>query len=385
MPQISRMLPLAALAGVAAGALWWYQQQPQAVAVEVIAAAPGLVEERVANTRAGTVKACRRAKLSPSLGGQIALLNVAEGDRVEPGDLLVELWNLDIRAEQALAEAEELTAQAKARAACLEAEVAAREGQRLTRLGASGAASEELIDKAVSAAKAAQATCDAAKAGARVAAAKIEVTRAKLARTELRAPFTGVVAEIHGELNEYVTPSPPGIPTPPVIDLIAADCFYIEAPIDEVDAARVRVGLPSRVSMDAFADQHYQGRVRRIADYVLDLEKQARTLDVEVELADPQQLEQLLPGYSADVEIILAESEEGVRIPSEAVFDDDQVLVFDQATGLLQQRQVRIGLANWDYTQVLTGLDAGERVVTTVEREGVGDGTLARVEAAPPE
>jgi len=78
--------------------------------------------------------------------------------------------------------------------------------------------------------------------------------------------------------------------------------------------------------------------VRRIADYVLDLEKQARTVDVEVEFVDPADIEQLLAGYSADVEIILDVRKDTLRIPTEAVMDGDSVYVLDPADGLIELR-----------------------------------------------
>ena len=64
----------------------------------------------------------------------------------------------------------------------------------------------------------------------------------------LTAPFDGVVAEVNAELGEYVTPSPPGIPTPPAVDLIDDRCLYVTAPIDEVDAPEIRTGMPAPFS-----------------------------------------------------------------------------------------------------------------------------------------
>jgi HlyD family secretion protein len=199
-----------------------------------------------------------------------------------------------------------------------------------------------------------------------------------LEKTRLIAPFDGVVAEINGELNEYVTPSPIGIATPPAIDLIDNGCFYLTAPIDEVDVAEIGVGQTARVTLDAFGERRFEGRVRRIADYVLDLEKQARTVDVEVEFVDPKDVEQLLAGYSADVEIILDVRRDTLRIPTEALVDRRYVYVFDPETRLIEQRNVETGTANWDHTEILEGLDEGDLVVTTVDREGLADEVEAR-------
>ncbi|MFM1890985.1 MAG: hypothetical protein RLZ44_62 [Pseudomonadota bacterium] len=380
MPAKRRPLPYFIGALLLAGlAAWgWWTTRPAPVEVTVTQVERGTVEETVANTRAGTVKACRRAKLSPSAGGQIALLPIREGDQVKQGQLLLELWNKDLTAELALTRQEAASSAATARAKCIEAEQARREADRQSQLLRRKLVSEEVVDQAESAAAAGAAGCEAARATAAVADAKIGVAQANLEKTRLIAPFAGVVAEINGELNEYVTPSPIGIPTPPAVDLIDNGCFYLTAPIDEVDVAQVAVGQSARVTLDAFGKRRFDGKVRRIADYVLDLEKQARTVDVEVEFIDRADLEQLLAGYSADVEIILEVRRDTLRIPTEAVLDDDQVYVFLADEQLLERRQIEPGIANWDHTEVLGGLTDGEWVVTSVGREGLADGARAR-------
>jgi len=360
----------------------WWATRARPIMVTVKAAEKGTVEKTVANTRAGTVKACRRAKLSPSTGGQIAVLPVREGESVKRGQLLLELWNKDLTAQLSLTRQEAASATATARARCIEADQARREADRLQKLLARKLVSEELLDRAVSSADSGDAACEAAQASAAVSEARMGVTEATLEKTRLIAPFDGVIAEIHGELSEYVTPSPIGIPTPPAIDLIANHCFYLTAPIDEVDVAGIHVGQIARVTLDAFGERRFRGKVRRIADYVLDTEKQARTVDVEVEFVDAADIEDLLAGYSADAEIILDVRNNTLRIPTEAVMDGDKVYVFVAGSGVVEQRQIKTGTANWDHTEVTDGLDEGELVVTSVDREGLLDGVDARAETA---
>jgi HlyD family secretion protein len=373
---------LALVLGIAAAgaSAWLYLRQAQPVAVRVQAAGLGLVEETVANTRAGTVLACRRARLAPSVGGQIATLAVREGARVKQGDLLLELWNQDRQAQVVLAEREAEAGEAKARAACLNADNAEREAARQVELGKRSLASEEALERAITGAKSARADCEAAQATARVGTAKIGLARAELAKTRLSAPFDGVVAEVSGELNEFVTPSPPGIPTPPAVDLIDDSCFYVSAPIDEVDAGKVRLGAETRVTLDAFGKRVFPGKVRRIAPYVLDIEKQARTVEVEVVITDQPENAPLLAGYSADVEILVDRREGVLRIPTAAVRSEGGVLVLDQATALLRAQEIETGLANWEQTEVTKGLAEGDLVVLSLDRPGVAAGAEARVE-----
>jgi HlyD family secretion protein len=376
MPLTARtwVLPALAIAGLGA---WWSLREPEPVVVKVQAATLGTVEEIVANTRAGTLKACRRARLAPSIGGQIKTLAVREGDRVKAGDLLLELWNDDLAAQVTLAEREADAAEARSRSACLNAENAEREAARQVKLEQRHLTSEELLDRAITAAKAGRADCEAAAATARVSVAQIGLARANLAKTRLTAPFAGIVAEVSGELSEYATPSPPGIPTPPAVDLIDDACHYVSAPIDEVDAAKVRTGAEVRVTLDAFGDRVFPARVRRLAPYVLDAEKQARTLEVEVEVIDPPVELVWLAGYSADVEILVERREGVLRVPTAALKPDGTLLILDQAAGRLRQRAVQTGLANWEQTQITGGIEPGALVVLSSDQEGIVDGARA--------
>jgi len=365
------ILAALAAAGVAA-ALWLGRAQP--IVVDTVEVGRGPVAETVTNTRAGTVEACRRAKLAPPAGGQIARLLVKKGDRVQADQVLLELWNDDVRAELTVAERDAAASGARREEACVAARVARRESGRLASLVERRLVSTELAERAAGEAEAREAGCRAAAEQIRVSQARIEAARARLERTLLRAPFAGTVAEINGELGEFVTPSPVGIPTPPAVDVVDTSCIYITAPIDEVDAPRVRAGMPARVTLDAFRDRSFKAHVRRVAPYVLDTEKQARTVEVEAEVDDMGDA-LLLPGYSADVEVILEERGDVLRVPTRALLQGKRVYVLDG--GLIRARELATGIGNWEYTEITGGLEAGARVVVSIDREGLADGVPA--------
>jgi len=366
---------LLSIAAIAALTAWLGREKPVDVIVKAVDV--GAVQETVANTRAGTIEACRRAGISPSTGGQISTLPVQEGDIVEQGQLLMALWNQDIQAQHELAKSEVKAASANANQACVRAEVAKREAERLEKLREKNLSSEEAVDKADGEARALRAACDAALANAEVSQAKLSVIQAELERTRLTAPFNGIVAEVNGEVGEFVTPSPVGIPTPPAVDLMDISCLYVSAPIDEVDAPRIRVAMKANITLDALSGEVFDGTVRRIAPYVLEVEKQARTVDVEVDFICQQDCENMLPGYSADIEVILDERDNVLRIPTEAILEGNHVLVYT-VDDVLEHRDIVTGLNNWEWTQVIEGLSEGEEIVVSVEREGVEDGVAAR-------
>jgi len=354
--------------------VWLGREKPVEVVVKKVDV--GAVQETVANTRAGTIEACRRAGISPSIGGQISKLPVKEGDIVEPGQVLMELWNEDMQAQYELSISEAKASKANANQACVRAEVAKRESERQKKLQKKNLSSEEALDRADGEARAQKAACNAARATSEVSKAKLNVIQAELDRTRLVAPFSGIVAEVNGEIGEFVTPSPVGIPTPPAVDLMDISCLYVSAPIDEVDAPRIRVKMKVNISLDALAGEVFAGTVKRIAPYVLEVEKQARTVDVEVDFVCQKDCENMLPGYSADIEVILDEQDNVLRIPTEAILEGNKVLVFT-ADNLLVQRDITTGLNNWEWTQIIEGLSEGDEVVVSVEREGVEDGVAA--------
>jgi HlyD family secretion protein len=365
------VLGLLAVCLLATG-IWW-AKRPKPVAVALTEIGQGRVESSIANTRAGTVEACMRTKLSATMGGRIEVLAVKEGDRVKKGQLLMKLWNDDQQAQSALALAQVETARRRTTEACTVAANAERESERQTALFKQGFVSGSRDEQARTDAQARRAGCDAAKADVLQTQARVNATRVEQNRTVLYAPFAGTVAKIVGEVGEYSTPSPPGVPTPPAIDLIDDTCLYVRAPMDEVDAPKISAGQTVRISFDALPKQSFPGTVKRVAPYVSAVEKQARTVDIEATLDADKSPPRLLVGYSADVEVVLAVRDNVVRVPTSALQEGGRVLMAG-ADGTLQERIVKTGLANWEFTEVLEGLSTGDKVVTSLEREGVKAG-----------
>lgn len=378
------------LAGVALLAMAaWYFTRPAPLRVQLVKVERGMVEATVSNTRAGTVKPCRRAKLAASAGGQIEHLLVKKGQRVKEGQVLLELWDKDLQAQQRLAQEQLATAQTQEQQACVQADLAEKEAERAQQLKEKGFISAEGLDQKVSAAKVSRAGCEVARSQIDQSHSRIAVANAGMQRMVLRAPFDGIVADISGELGEYATPSPPGIPTLPAIDLIDDHCMFVSAPIDEVDAADIKAGQVARITLDAIKGKTFAGKVKRVAPYVLEIEKQARTVEVEVSFDEPPNDENLLVGYSADVEIVHTSHANVLRIPTQALLpaqtaqEAKRVLLY-RADGVLEERTVTTGLANWEMTEITAGLNEGDQVVMSLDQAGVKAGLRVQPEATKP-
>jgi HlyD family secretion protein len=349
---------------------------PEIVEVRTAVTKRGEVEQTVTNTRAGTVKVRLRAELSPQVGGLVVALPHREGDWVEAGDLVVELDSRAQRAELSSARAAVESARAQADEACLAAELAEKELVRVETLHARGIASEQNLDLLSSERDRSRAGCAAGRAAVGQASTRVVVAEVQLAFTGLRAPFAGRVAEVSTEVGEYITPSPPGLPIPPVVDLLDPESVYVSAPIDEVDAERVRVGQRVRLTVDSRPDERYDGEVARVAPYVLDVLEQNRTVEVEIEVSEPAELAGVLPGTSADAEVILERRDDALRIPAAAVAEGGLVLVL--CDGFLEEREIETGLRNWRYVEVLSGLVEGEKVVVARNAPEIKEGAKAR-------
>lgn len=375
------LIILVLIAGIGA-AFWWFNR-PQPIAVSLDEVVRGKVESSVANTRAGSVEACQRTRLSPISGGRIAFLGVKKGDHVKKGQVLLRLWNEDQQAQSNLAQTQVESSRRRIGEVCATADNAEREAARMAKLRVRGFISEGGEEKARYEAQSRRAACDAARADVTQAQARVKVTKVEQDRTVLTAPFDGIVADIVGELGEYTTPSPPGVAMPPAIDLIDDSCLYIKAPMDEVDAPKIHIGQLARVSLDALPGKPLPGHVKRVAPYVVAVEKQARTVDVEVSLDNADDNKQLLVGYSADVEIVLDSHDNVLRVPTSTLLEGNKVLLYHPDTKKLEERVIKTGITNWEYTEVLDGLKQGDRIVASLGREGVKAGAVVKPEKTP--
>ncbi len=381
MKPMRRIIIILLLLAGAGTAFWWFSR-PKPIAVALVEVGRGKVEASVANTRAGSVEACLRTRLSPISGGRIAYLGVKKGDHVKKGQVLLRLWNDDQQAQSSLAQTQVTSSEKRIAEACAVADNAEREAGRMAELNAKGFISKSGEEKSRYEAKSRRAACDAARADVNQAQARVKVTKVEQNRTVLVAPFDGIVADIVGELGEYTTPSPPGVATPPAIDLIDDSCLYIEAPMDEVDAPKIHAGQTARISLDALPNQSLAGHVKRVAPYVVAVEKQARTVDVEVSLDNADDGKKLLVGYSADVEVVLDSHDNALRVPTSTLLEGNKVLIYQPDTQKLEERSIKAGITNWEFTEVLDGLKQGDRIVASLEREGVKAGIKVTPEAS---
>src|SRR5512136_1483231 len=166
MRRIPRWLTALVAIVVAAVALRLFVFRRSPVDVQVARVEPGAVEEIITNTRAGTVKARRRAKLSPQIAGRVTELPYRKGAHVEEGALLLRLDDSVQKAQVRLADEQVKTAESQARQACLAADLAEMQLKRGVALSADGITSQQDLDTLQSTRDQTRAACQAARAAA---------------------------------------------------------------------------------------------------------------------------------------------------------------------------------------------------------------------------
>jgi HlyD family secretion protein len=344
--------------------------RPRPLEVEVARAERATVEDAVANSQAGTVKARFRSRLGIERAGRVDRIAFREGATVRRGDVLVQLEVSTARTQLEAARRDQETQVAMLESARAAASKAQRDFDRTQRLRASDLVSEEQMDQAKTATDASQADLRAAQARADRAAAAVRLAQDELDHMRVTAPFDGVIAQRLVEVGESV------VPGQAVIELVDPDRLYVSAPIDEMDSGQLREKLPARVTLDPYPGQTWQGTLSRVFPVVNDAKEQNRTLEVEVELPPDPAKPTPRPGTSADIEIVLDRREGVLRIPTFAVIEGKRVLVV--ANGKTVSRDITIGLKNWEWTEVTSGLKEGELVVTNLDKQGVKAGIAVK-------
>lgn len=399
-----RIVIVLVLLGAASAGCWWYVTRERPIEVTAVKVEVGPVEKTVAAIASGTVMPRDKAMLAIGAIGTIAAVHVNEGDRIEAGQVLVELEHAELDAQVALAEAnlrvgEARLAQSRIAAAMSEdvtstqvrqaqaqLNAAQKEYDRVAPLSERQAISRSDFEKAALALKVAQETVAAAVAataeiglrGEDVASAEammdqlraaVAVAEAMREKAFLRAPFAGVVAKVMLSRGEAVAMGMP------VLSLVSGDNVYIEAPFDEANAGELTVGLPVRIELDAYPDEHFEGIVDFISPVIQPNADLARTLNVKVAIQGDRA--RFLPGMSADVTVIVDRRESVVHVPSEALVRDEYGYVIEG--GRAVRRPVKLGIGNWEYQEVLEGVKEGETLIMSVGVPGLDDGVLVTV------
>jgi RND family efflux transporter MFP subunit len=318
----------------------------------------------------GYVVAQTKASVSAKVPGRLAYLGASEGSKVRRGQVIARIENDDYRAAAAAARASVGQTQAQ----LIQAN---RDYERATKLKQQGVISEIEVENAQTKVDVLKAQLEADKARAAVAAASLE-------NTNVRAPFDGTVLRKDAEVGEIVAPSSAGggLTRTAIVTMADLGTLEVEVDVNEAYIAQVRNGQDARVTLDAYSDTSFTGRVRQV---VPTADRQKATVLVKVAILDRDP--RILPEMAAKVVFTperstpAAVTPRRVSVPAAAVVGEGasaRVWVVEN-DGKVSARTVEVGRAVGDRVEIRSGLAGGERVVV-VPPPGLKDGL--RVKAA---
>jgi len=353
-------------------------------------------------TATGTVQPEIEVKISSEVAGEIVNLPVKEGDSVKKGDLLVsvdsDLLESQVRQQQAAID----TARARARETFVQMERAVQVAADQERLFADNFTSEDTL-------RAARASADALKAGYEAAIAQIkqqetllDEARENLGKTSIYAPMDGIVSSLSAELGERVvgTGQFEGTEIMRVANLSVME-LVIE--VNETDVVNVSLGDRARIVLDALPDETFAGAVTEIASSARERVTRDEAVVFEVTLRFEQPDPRIRPGMTATADIETEHAPGALAVPLQSVTVRDkqtvakalgreiqqplpvaqnintenkdlkltreerenlQRIVWVVEEGVVKLREVKTGISDTRYMQILEGVNAGESVVS---------------------
>ncbi len=352
----------------------------------------------------GSLAADEQTEVAPAVSGKVVSVGVDLGTFVQQGTVLVRLDDRDsrIRYEQAtaqVAQAQASVRQAEARiglrpgqafdaervaevgAARVALELAEKQLRRFERLLESGDVSRSDYDQqraqrdqlrqqyevALTQARQNYAAVHTARAAVDAAQTQVASARKAIADAVVAAPISGFVADRPADIGEYVTPSSK------IATIVRTNPLRMRIDIPEQAVGSVQVGQSVSVTVSAYPDRTFSGRVHHISPSVT---PNSRTLTVEAEVDNGDNL--LKPGQFGTVRILLPQSEPAVLVPLRAVRTEAGTSrVYVIRDGRAEQRIVQLGQTEGDLVEIRTGLAADE-VVATSNVEMLSDGMSVR-------
>lgn len=330
----------------------------------------------------GYVVAQRKAAVASKATGRLEWLNVREGSVVKAGEVVARLESNDVTAQMQQAEANVRVARAnleQGEAELKEAERAmARSRDLLEKKFVSAAAHDTVVARH----EKARAALSGYKASIAVAEANLRVARVAVEQTLIRAPFDGVVLTKNANVGDVITPFSSALGSQAaVVTMADMSTLEVEADVSEANLAKVKVGQPCEIQLDALPDQRFRGVVQRTVPTV---DRAKATVMVKVRFAEPDT--RVLPEMSAKVAFLekeLAAEERTARTvaqPAAVVERDGGSVVFVIRDGKAAQVAVKTGMKIGDLVEIAGKLAAGDKLVLRPPA-GLRDGAPVTVAA----
>ncbi|KAB2964295.1 MAG: efflux RND transporter periplasmic adaptor subunit [Thermoanaerobaculia bacterium] len=345
-------------------------------------------------TASGQIHPRVKVDISAHVIGRIEELFVREGDRIEVGQPFLRLEQQaftaardDARARLAMASTE----LERARVALADQQLRV---ERARRLGADGITARESLESAELQFTSARLQVRTAQEGVTQARALLVKAEDDLRKTTIFAPLAGRVIALNAEQGEVVVSGTMNNPASVIGTIADLSEVLAEVDVDETEIVHVRPGLSAEIRVDALPDSTYAGEVVEVGSsgYTKASQPDVQFFRVRILLAQPD--DRLRPGMSARAEILVTTRAEALVVPIQAVVErrpteaeesagaqEEVPVVFVVSGGKAAQKPVETGISDATHVEVVSGIAAGDEVVTGSYRalKGLHDGDRVKV------
>ena len=358
---------LATVALIIAAAAGWYLLQPRAQTVQttpIVTTYPS--QQYVVLNATGYVVAQRKAAISSKATGRLEWLGVAEGSRVKEGDLIARIDDRDVAAQAQSAEAAVRAARANVRQSEVEHQNAQVEYRRNEDLVEKNFISRSALDTAKARRDRAAAGVASAQANLNVALANARNADVAVDYTKIRAPFDGVILSKSANVGDLVTPFSNATDSKgAVVSMADMSTLEVEADVSESSLAKIHLGQPAEIVLDALPGTRFRGHINRTVPTV-DRAKATVMTKVKFDMIDLR----ILPEMSAKVAFLSQEVTPEQQKPLLAVNPDaltqrdGRSVLFVVRDGHAVMVPVTPGAKIGDTTAITGDVKSGDRVVS---------------------
>jgi HlyD family secretion protein len=391
----------------AAGVMIAFKVRPKPVAVVLWEMKNLEINETVSGVATGFIEPAKRISIQPEISARIKEIKVKRGDRVKAGETLVVLDDTDFKDQvRALDAAMPLfdarLKQAKAHAAMLE-----RDFDRAKKMYDAGALAGQLFDKAKTAMDLGRAELEAAESALHQAHVNRDITYSSLRRTLVKAPFDGILLDSSLEVGQLwsglALSSLAGVPLSSgsgrsdtigvpsgastllsqtqgssqsrgQLELADDSQMFVVVDIDENEYWKAKTGQPALLVIDALGKRSVTGTVVEIYPFISRALDQNRTARVKIRLSDGLEPD-ILPGMSVNTEILVSSRKDVLAAPTAAILVRPAgKIVYRVVAGALKETKVETGVSNWEWSEITSGLSAGDRIARPPEDTHLKEG-----------
>jgi RND family efflux transporter MFP subunit len=326
---------------------------------------------------AGEFLPYQEVELHAKVAGYIKRINVDIGDHVKTGQVLATLDIPELQAQvqgatAGVRQTREQITRAKSEVQLAQANYDAlhSESQRLQQAAKAqpGLIAQQELDDAMAKDQAAAAQVDAAKSGLSATQQQLGVSQADQLRyssladySRITAPFNGVVTWRYADTGALIQAGTSNSGSMPVVKLAEIDMLRLRLPVPESLAPFVHLGDTAQIEVQALK-RTFSGKVTRDT---ASLDPSTRTMQVEIDVPNPKS--QLQPGMYAQVTLDIARAGDALIAPIQAVdvSGGQPAVMLVDGSNHVQRRVVQVGISTANSTEILSGLQAGDKIIAT--------------------